>query len=64
MKGHGNRVYAIKFIDDNPNVFITAGWDGNFIMWDVREQEMVSMFEGVSVSGDALDYKGNRLLAG
>jgi hypothetical protein len=45
-------------------VFLSAGWDSNFIIWDTREKEPVSIFEGVSVSGDALDYKGNRLLAG
>jgi COMPASS component SWD3 len=64
IKGHANRVYSVKFINDDPNVYVTGGWDSNFFLWDTREREMVGVFEGVSISGDALDYKSNRLLAG
>jgi len=25
--GHSNRVFSIKFLNDDPNVFLSAGWD-------------------------------------
>ena len=64
MIGHGNRVYAAQFFGKDDNVFVTAGWDQNFLIWDTREAECVSMFEGVKVSGDALDFKQEKILAG
>lgn len=63
-KGHGNRVCSVQFLTDDPKVFVSGGWDGNFILWDSRQKECVSIFEGVRVSGDAFDFKGFRLLVG
>lgn len=53
---------AMCFIDNN--TFISAGWDKNFIIWDRRVDHSVDTFRGLRVSGDALDFKHNRLLVG
>lgn len=37
--GHANRVFSIKFIKDQPNIFISGGWDGNVLIWDLRDRK-------------------------
>lgn len=32
--GHDNRVFAVKFIDDN--ILISGGWDSVIHVWDIR----------------------------
>lgn len=41
QRGHSNRVFAIKFLEDQPNVIISGGWDANLIIWDIREKSCV-----------------------
>jgi len=33
---HKNRIYALKFSKEMPNLLMTAGWDSMIIFWDLR----------------------------
>jgi WD40 repeat protein len=59
---HANRVYGVKFIDDN--TLMSAGWDKTILIWDVRCKESVSYIYGPEICGDSLDYNNNKILAG
>lgn len=36
IPNHSNRIHAVKFLNDRPNIFLTAGWDNTVVMWDIR----------------------------
>lgn len=61
--GHSNRVFSVKFYPDDPNVFLSGGWDGMIFLWDVRDPKPVGQIDGQKMSGDTLDCKANRILA-
>ena len=62
-RGHGNRVTAIRLLEDG-HTFVSAGWDRNFIFWDLRKSACVEQFMAVKVGGEAMDVKGGHLLVG
>ncbi len=35
IPGHSNRVFSIKFEEDQ-NMILTSGWDQRIIIWDLR----------------------------
>lgn len=43
---------------------MSAGWDSNIHIWDIREKKSVGVIFGPNMSGDALDYKNGEVLAG
>ena len=47
--GHDNRVFAIKFIDEN--TLISGGWDSVIHIWDLRQCRSVKHFYGANLSG-------------
>jgi len=55
--GHSNRVFSVKYIPELQDVIVSAGWDNNVFIWDVRERHPIDYFKAPKVSGDALDYK-------
>lgn len=61
-KGHSNRVFAVKFIDEN--TLVSGGWDSVVHVWDIREANSVRSFYGPHLSGDALDYQNGQILTG
>eukprot|EP01017_Pseudomicrothorax_dubius_P010530 TRINITY_DN13774_c0_g1_i5.p1 TRINITY_DN13774_c0_g1~~TRINITY_DN13774_c0_g1_i5.p1 ORF type:complete len:365 (-),score=62.76 TRINITY_DN13774_c0_g1_i5:167-1261(-) len=62
--GHSNRVFAVKFLNDNPNMLISGGWDNTIQIWDIREGKSVGSIYGASISGDSLDYSKGTILTG
>ena len=34
--GHSNRVFCVKFDQEDPNFVISGGWDNNVKVWDIR----------------------------
>ena len=62
--GHTNRVFSVKFINDDPNVLISGGWDNAAYMWDIRLKRSIDSMFGVCLMGDSLDYKNGQILIG
>lgn len=62
--GHSNRVFAVKFCKDDPNILISGGWDNNIIIHDTREKGPVNAIIGAYVWGEALDFSGKTILSG
>jgi WD40 repeat protein len=36
IAAHTNRIYACKFLPQDSNVLLTAGWDRTLLLWDLR----------------------------
>ena len=62
--GHSNRIFSIKQLNDNPNIFLTGGWDGMVFLWDVRDEKPIKHFDGFKISGNTIDYKNGKILIG
>lgn len=62
--GHGNRVFAVKFNKEDPNILISGGWDNNIIIHDLREKGPVNAIIGAYICGDSLDFSGKKILSG
>ena len=64
MPGHSNRIFALRFIDDDPNILLSGGWDSCVYIWDLREKASVGSIPGPNISGEALDYKKGYVVTG
>jgi WD40 repeat protein len=62
-QGHNNKVFAVRMLDDD-HTFVSAGWDANFLVWDLRAKMAVAGFTGVRVSGETLEMHKGQLYAG
>lgn len=62
--GHSNRIFSLKFLDDQPDLLLSGGWDTNLHIWDLREGKSVACIYGPEISGDAIDYKEGMILTG
>ena len=62
--GHTNRIFALKFAENAPNTFVSAGWDGTMFLWDIRTNKASNSVFGPVLSGDSLDISDNLILAG
>ncbi len=62
--GHSNRVFAVKFDRDNPNIIVSGGWDKTLKIWDVREPSPVRTLVGPNICGDAIDIVDGLILSG
>jgi len=62
--GHTNRIFCVKFVENQPNMFISGGWDNTMFLWDVRVTKAVASVFGPSVSGESLDIRENLIAAG
>lgn len=56
-RGHSNRIFCVKFIDDN--TLISGGWDSVIYQWDTRVGKSVKSFYGPHVAGDSIDFANN-----
>lgn len=36
---------------------MSGGWDGNVLLWDLREEKSIGNINGPNLTGDSLDYK-------
>ena len=61
-RGHSNRIFSIKFIDDN--TIVSGGWDSVIHLWDIRQGKSVKSVFGPHVAGDSIDYNNGELLIG
>ena len=53
-RGHSNRIFSVKFIDDN--TIVSGGWDSVIHLWDIRQGKSVKSVFGPHVAGDSIDY--------
>ena len=62
---HVNRIFSVKCLKNDKNVFFSGGWDSTVQVWDIRVNTgSVRKICGPSITSDSLDLKGNTLLAG
>ena len=58
--GHSSRIFSIKFVPQLPQCFLSAGWESNVLLYDIRAPlSPVRQFVGPRISGDAVDVKDN-----
>jgi WD40 repeat protein len=62
--GHSNRVFAVKFHPNDPNVVVSGGWDNTVLIWDTRSGQSERSIYGPHLCGDALDLQADVLLTG
>ena len=62
--GHSNRVFCVKFDQEDPNLVISGGWDNNVKVWDIRVPNPVRSIYGPYICGDAIDLHDGYLLTG
>lgn len=62
LPGHNSRVLAIKWVD--ANLLLSAGWDNQVILWDLRTSLPAREILGPHITGDALDVKDDLVLTG
>lgn len=62
--GHTNRVFSVKFLRDQPQVFISGGWDNLVYFWDIREKRPIGSYFGAKVGSDTLDEKNGVIVVG
>ncbi|XP_075229757.1 uncharacterized protein LOC142329234 [Lycorma delicatula] len=62
---HKNRVFTVKFLLDDQNIFLSGGWDKTVRIWDLRlKAACVGTIQGPCISGEAVDARGNLILTG
>ena len=52
-----NRVFSLKFLEEFPNTLLSCGWDGNLVIWDLRDKRSIGSIQGPHVSGDSIDFR-------
>lgn len=62
--GHSQRLFVTKFDPVDKNSVLSAGWDCNVKMWDVRSNTVSCNITGPKVCGEAVDISGNYILTG
>lgn len=62
LPGHSNRIFSVKFHQDNDNVLLSGGWDNTIQIYDIRDRNIVASIYGPHICGDAIDIKGNKIL--
>jgi WD40 repeat protein len=64
VEGHKNRVFALKFDPQNPDILYSGGWDTQVCMFDLRTRKRIGGTAGHYVCGDSIDVKDGNLVVG
>lgn len=64
LPGHSNRIFALHFHKENPNLLMSGGWDNTIQFYDLREGVVINSLYGPHVCGDSIDTKENVMLTG
>lgn len=57
--GHSNRVFALKYHPEHPNIVLSGGWDNTVQVWDTRRGHSVRSLWNCYICGDAVDFAAN-----
>ena len=44
---HTNKVFTCRFLEQNPNMMLSGGWDSQIKFWDVRASKVTHNIGGV-----------------
>ena len=61
-RGHGNRVFSLKYISEFE--LVSAGWDANVLVWDLRTSGAQQVYYGPYVTSDTIDVKDDLIMVG
>ena len=64
LPGHMNRVFCAKFVQEDPNLIVSGGWDKNVKVWDLRTSQCVRSIIGPYIAGDSIDVHDGFILTG
>ena len=62
--GHAQRIFALTYKKDDPNVVISGGWDKTLQIHDIRKGGPVGYIFGPDLSSNALDIHDNTIVTG
>lgn len=62
--GHSNRVFCVKFDQNDPNFVMSGGWDNNIKIWDIRQGTPVRSIYGPYICGDSIDLSNDVIMTG
>lgn len=58
--GHSNRIFSVKWLDES--TVMSAGWDNNVLIWDLRTRQVIKSLYGPHICGDSIDSRGDALV--
>jgi len=61
---HSNRVFCVKYDQDDPNMIASGGWDCNVKIWDIRQGHPVRNIAGPYICGSSIDINNGYLVTG
>jgi len=62
--GHSNRIFSLKFKNDDPNILISGGWDNCILIWDLRMKNCFRSIFGPHIAGNTIDIQNDIIVAG
>ena len=64
LSGHTNRVTAIRFVPESPDLVVSTGWDENLLLWDLRTKGVVRSVSKLPIKADALEVLAGGVITG
>uniref|UniRef100_A0A1B6MP67 Uncharacterized protein n=1 Tax=Graphocephala atropunctata TaxID=36148 RepID=A0A1B6MP67_9HEMI len=62
-QNHTKRIYCVRWLPEDSNIFVSGGWDCIVKVWDVRKPEgCVRNIEGPYIFGEAIDVCQGKVL--
>ena len=62
--GHSNRIFWVKYNQQDSNLICSSGWDSTIIVHDIRKKGPAFGMLGAYIWGDALDFYGKDIITG
>jgi len=62
--GHSNRIFALKWKPDDPNILMSGGWDNCVLMWDLRSKNCFRSIFGPHIAGQTIDIQNDIIVTG
>lgn len=59
LPGHSNRIFAVKFNPNDPNIIASGGWDNTVQIYDIRRRGPIVSIYGPHICGEAIDFRSD-----